>query len=201
MKNTFKHSLTAPKLVLLAASLVAVSAAQAQTKPTQSPFSVFGGITHISPDVTSGNLSAPSLPGTRADVGDATSLTGGFAYEVNADLRVAFAILAVPFKHDITGDGAIAGVGKIGSVKQLPPTIFAQYRFLGANSKFRPYAGLGLTYAYFFDSEGTGTLTGLTNPGGAATTLKVKSKFGFTPQLGLTYHDHLIYGAKHVDKA
>jgi outer membrane protein len=94
--------------------------------------------------------------------------------------------LALPFKHKLYGAGAIAGVGQIGEVQALPITVFLQYRFMEANSKFRPYVGLGATYAKFFNEQGSGTLTALTNPGGPPTKLKVDSKFTVTPQVGAT---------------
>ena len=80
------------------------------------------------------------------------------------------------------GAGAIAGVGKIGEVKALPFTLFAQYRFGAPNAKLRPYVGAGPTYAKFFRERGTGTLSGLT--GGSPTTLSVESKLGMTVQAG-----------------
>jgi outer membrane protein len=150
-------------------------------------WSVFGGVSNIGPKVSSGNLGAPSLPNTKIDIDDATQLSGGFAYDLNDTWRISFAVLALPFEHDIVGDGAIKGVGKIGSVKQLPPTVLLQYKFLSPQSQLRPYAGAGLSYAYFFDEEGSATLTALTNPGGLPTTLQTKSKLAPTLQLGAQY--------------
>jgi outer membrane protein len=143
-----------------------------------------GGVTQISPDVTSGNLSAPSLPGTQADVMSATQVSGGITYMVTDHFAVDLP-LALPLRHDLVGAGAIAGVGKIGDVKVLPITVFAQYRFLEAQSAFRPYAALGVTYANFFGERGTGTLTGLTNPGGTPTRLKIDDRWGLSPQVGV----------------
>lgn len=146
-----------------------------------------GGFTTISPHVDSGDLSAPAFPGTQADVHSATSLTGAVTYMVRDNMSVSVP-LALPFKHKIVGDGAIAGVGKLGEVKSLPMTVFAQYRFLTPDAVFRPYVGLGLTYAKFFKARSTAALTGLT--GGSPsdpTTLKVDSKFAATAQIGATY--------------
>ena len=70
--------------------------------------------------------------------------------------------LATPFKHDLVGDGAIAGVGKLGSTKAIPATLMLQYRFNEANAAFRPYVGLGVTYAHFYGEKTTATLNGLT---------------------------------------
>ena len=58
-------------------------------------------------------MSAPSLPSTQVDVRSATSLSGGITYAVTDQLSLDLPV-ALPFKHDIVGAGAIAGVGKIG---------------------------------------------------------------------------------------
>jgi outer membrane protein len=95
--------------------------------------------------------------------------------------------LALPFKHELTGDGAIAGVGKIGEVKALPMSVFAQYRFGEANAQFRPYVGAGPTYARFFKERSTATLSALTGGTPAnPTTLSVKSKLALTLQAGMS---------------
>jgi outer membrane protein len=168
---------------LLAFTAIALGMQSAHAQSAGS-WLIRGGVTQISPDVTSGNLSAPSLPGTQADVKSATQVSGGITYMVTDHLAVDLP-LALPFRHDLGGAGAIAGVGKIGDVKVLPITVFAQYRFLEAQSAFRPYAALGVTYANFFGERGTGTLTGLTNPGGTPTRLKIDDRWGLSSQLGV----------------
>ena len=80
----------------------------------------------------------------------------------------------------------MAGAGELGSVHALPFVVFLQYRFLEASAKFRPYVGMGATYAYFFNEEGSGKLTATTNPGGTPTKFTVDSKFALTPQVGAT---------------
>ena len=141
-----------------AALLSCAGLAQAQSAGS---WLVRAGVTHISPEVSSGDLSAPSFANTKVDVLADTQLSGGITYMVTDHWAVDVP-LALPFKHDTVGAGAIAGVGKIGEVKALPMTIFAQYRFLEADAKVRPYVGLGLTYAKFFKERGTAALTGLT---------------------------------------
>jgi len=145
-----------------------------------------GGVMSIIPDVDSGDLSAPTVPGAKIDVEAATTLAGGISYMVTDNWSVDLP-LAVPLKHKIKGDGTIAGSGEIGTTKVAPVTIFGQYRFFEANAAFRPYVGLGLTYALFYDETANGTLTGLTNPGSSGTTMKIKDRFGLTPQVGATY--------------
>lgn len=143
------------------------------------------GATRIAPDVTSGNLSAPSLPSTQTDVNAATQLSGGITYMYTDHCAVDLPI-ALPFRHDLVGAGAIAGVGKIGDVKALPITLLAQYRFLEAQAPIRPYLAAGLTYAKFFGERGSGALTALTNTGGSPTGLSIESRWGTTFQIGAT---------------
>jgi outer membrane protein len=144
------------------------------------------GMTTIAPQVSSGDMSAPSFPGTKSDVSSASQVSGGVTYMYTDNFSVDVP-LALPFTHKLIGAGALAGAGQIGEVQALPLTVFFQYRFLEANSQFRPYLGLGATYAYFFNEKGGAALTAMTNPGGPTTTIKVDSKFTVTPQIGLTY--------------
>lgn len=172
---------TSVKFLLIPAVLACAAAAQAQTAGT---WMVRGGATKITPNVSSGDLTAPSLAGTKSSVGSSTRLSGGITYmwdnNISFDLPVA-----VPFEHDISGDGAIAGAGKIATVKALPATVLAQWRFMDPTSAFRPYVGVGITYAHFYGARSTSTLTAISggtpsNP----TTLSIDSKWAPTVQLG-----------------
>ncbi|HWI80224.1 MAG TPA: OmpW family outer membrane protein [Ramlibacter sp.] len=141
------------------------------------------GVTRISPQVSSGNLTAPSLPGTQADIRSDTEPSGGITYMVTNNWSVDLPI-ALPYEHDIVGAGAIAGSGKIGEVKALPITLLGQYRFGAPNAKFRPYLGAGPTYVKFYHERSTGVLSALT--AGSPTTLSVGSKLALTVQAGAT---------------
>ena len=141
------------------------------------------GFTHIAPDITSGNLSAPSLPGSQVSITNSTRLTGAANYMLT-DAIALHLPLGLGFKHTINGAGALAGVGKLVDTKVMPITLIAQYRFMDAKASFRPYIGAGVSYLKFYDTNGTGVLTGLTNPGGPATGASFKSKLAPTVQLG-----------------
>jgi outer membrane protein len=167
---------------LLALGLVGcVSFAVAQTPGS---WLIQGGITQISPSVTSGTLSAPSPSGTTVGVGSDTQATAQLTYVYNDHWSVAVP-LGLGFKHKLYGTGAISNTGQIGTVTALPVTVFGQYRLGEANAKFRPYGMLGLSYVYFHDAKGSAALNGLNpiNPVGGSTGLKVDSKFA--PSLGL----------------
>jgi len=176
MKNT-------AKFLLIPAILACAAAAQAQTAGT---WMVRAGGTTITPNVSSGDLTAPSLAGTKSSINSSTRFSGGITYMVDDNFSIDVP-LAVPFQHDISGDGAIAGVGKIADVKALPATVLAQWRFMDANSAFRPYVGLGITYAAFYAARSTSTLTAISggtpsNP----TTLSIDSKWAASVQLGVS---------------
>ncbi|GAB3648409.1 OmpW/AlkL family protein [Ramlibacter alkalitolerans] len=172
------------KFILAAALALAALGAQAQTAGTW-----FGGVglTRIAPDTDSGNLTAPSAPGTQVDVGADTKPSLFVGRMLTDHVSVELPI-APSFKSKIRGAGAISGVGTIGTVRSLPITLFAQYRFLEPTARFRPYVMLGLTYAYFYGERGSAALNGVNpaNPPGGNTQLDVDSRFGLTPGLGVT---------------
>ena len=177
MKQTFK-------LTLVALAVVAGSVAHAQSAGT---WMARVGAIGLYPQVSSGNLSPPAFPNTQTDVSSDWTLGGGVTYMITDNWSVDVP-LALPFTHTLTGAGAIAGVGTIGTTKALPLTVWGQYRFGDAKAAFRPYLGAGLTYAYFYDENATNTLNALSggtpsNP----TTFSIESKFALGVQAGATY--------------
>ena len=172
------------KPVFIALFLLSAATAFAQKAGS---WSASAGITQIAPDVSSGNLSAPSLPGTQVDINSNTQITGAVNYAMSDNIVVSVPV-GLGFKHKISGAGAIAGVGVIGTTNALPITLLGQYRFGEANAKFRPFVGAGLSYIVFYKEKGTSVLTALTNPGGPATTLSFKDKLAPTIQIGIVYN-------------
>lgn len=61
-----------------------------------------------------------------------------FTDNISAEL-----ILTYPQKHDVSLNGT-----KLGTLKQLPPTLLAQYHFMPGSS-YSPYVGAGLNYTLF----------------------------------------------------
>ncbi len=169
------------KVLALGAALAATGAVSAQSA---GQYAVRLGVGKITPQVKSGDVSAPALPGTKADVGPDTqpvfSIAYGLTDNITADLE-----LGLPFKHKLYGAGSIQGTGQLGSVKALPPTLLIQYRFFKPDALFRPYVGVGATYAYFADETGSGRLTAISDIGGPPTTFSIKNKLAATAQIGL----------------
>jgi outer membrane protein len=173
-------------LVLALSAVAALCVAMPAQAQSQGDILVRIGITDVTPKVKSGALSAPTLPNTRIDVSGDTVMGGGVTYMLTDNWSVDLP-LALPLHNRIKGADAIGSSGQIGTTSTLPATLFGQYRFLEAGAKWRPYVGLGLTYASFYEETGNNTLTGLTNPGGAPTGLRIKDKFALTEQAGLTW--------------
>jgi outer membrane protein len=148
---------------------------------------------------------------TNPPLGDSTGAKVGVANDTQLGLTLAYKLTdnigiellaATPFKHDITGAGVLAGVGKLGDIKHLPPTLSVQYYPMGANSAIQPYVGAGLNYTIFFEESTSSTLNnagtidflaGLAGaPAGTITSvssqdLDLDNSFGLAAQVGIDF--------------
>jgi outer membrane protein len=168
-------------------TIVTVSAHSTAFAQKAGTFSASIGVTQIAPAVSSGNLSAPSLPGSQVDINNNTQLTGALNYMLSDKVALHLP-LGLGFRHDVTGAGAIAGVGKLVDTKVLPITLIGQYRFMEANAAFRPYVGGGLSFVKFYKEKSTSVLTAITAPGGVATTASFESKLAPTIEVGAAFN-------------
>jgi outer membrane protein len=84
-----------------------------------------------------------------------TSVTFNFSYMMT-DVWALELLAAVPFKHDIE----LLNGTKIGSTKQLPPTLSLQYHFM-PTEKFQPYLGVGINFTHFSSEKTIGDLEGV----------------------------------------
>ena len=176
-----KHSIASALVASVA--LCGAGAAQAQVA---GQVMVKLGWNKIMPKVRSTELSAPALPGSTIDIKSASALFFTATYMITDDISVE-ALGGLPYKHDIIGTGSVQGVGKIGSIHQISPTVLFQYRFLPADGPFRPYVGAGPTFAKFYGSKGSAALTAVTNPGGQPTTIGGDTEWGVTTEVGASY--------------
>ena len=133
------------------------------------------GLTHVAPGAESTALTAVA-PDATVDVESDMGL--GFSFTYLFRENAGFDILAsLPFSHDIMGEGALSGLGKVGSVRHLPPTFSLQVYPLGTDSDFRPYMGLGVNYTLFFSEE---AVAGISR-------LELKDSYGPAYQIGFDY--------------
>jgi len=104
------------------------------------------------------------------DVDEAISLTFNGTYMFTNNFGVEL-LAALPFEHDLTDetDGS-----KLGSTKQLPPTLTAQWHF-NPIGMIIPYVGAGINYTLFFDEKIDGA------------TLSLDGSWGLEGQLGVDW--------------
>src|SRR6186713_997800 len=114
-----RHHLIAA--AVLAAPATPLFAQQAGT------WSLSAGVTYIKPSVDSASLTG-SMPNVRVGVSNDTRVTGAVNYMATDHLNLHLP-LGLGFRHDVTGDGVLAGFGKVAETKALPITLIAQYRF------------------------------------------------------------------------
>lgn len=86
--------------------------------------------------------------------------------------RLAAELILATAKHEVTSD-----LGKLGTVKHLPPTLTFQYHF-APEASVRPYLGLGLNYTRFY---------GVDLAAGANDIELERSSFGWAAQAGLDF--------------
>jgi outer membrane protein len=168
------------KLLALAAAMGVASGASAQAA---GEWVVKVGINKVEPKVKSDVVSAPALPGSKADIGSDTQpiFTVGRMLTDNISAELD---LGLPYKHKIYGAGSIEGTGQLATAQVLPPTAFIQYHLFKPDAMIRPYVGVGATYAYFRKETGSGQLTSLLDPGGPPTTFSMKNKWAASFRLG-----------------
>jgi outer membrane protein len=130
------------------------------------------GIANVDPDADSDILDV--------DVDDDTQLGLTFAYMLTDNIGVEL-LAATPFEHNI--ESKELGL-KVGSAKQLPPTLNLQYYFLGSDSQFRPYAGVGVNYTYFWDEDTAGEFEAVAGE----SSMSLDDSWGLSLQVGADYH-------------
>ena len=100
------------------------------------------------------------------------NLAGTISYMVTDNIGIE-ALVGLPFTHEISS----ANLGAVADASHLPFSMAAQYYFLEADSKIRPYVGAGFNYTSFLDEESKGKLAGAT--------VTVDNSFGYALQAGV----------------
>jgi outer membrane protein len=162
-------------------SIALLTSLLAITPAAHANLSVNVGAINVNPDNSSSAINeAPSL-GLKG--GSDTQLGVTIDYAFNEKWVVEL-IAATPFSHDVNGAGGLAG-NKIANIKQLPPSLVAQYHFLDSHYALRPFIGVGINYTLFFDEQPTQALKATL--GTDDVEVKLDDSFGFVAQLGANY--------------
>ena len=157
------------RILAVAALALATSPALAQSAGSWT----FGiGAHQVAPKSDNGTLTATPLGDLRMEVGNNArpTITAEYFIRDNLGLEV---LAALPFQHDI----AVAGVGKVGSTKHLPPTVSLQYHF--GEGKVRPFVGVGVNFTAFFSTKTEGAIAG--------TDLDLSNSWGLAGHVGVDF--------------
>jgi outer membrane protein len=98
-------------------------------------------------------------------------------------------LLALPISADVYGDGENGLNGKkIIQTKLLPPLVVLGHHFGRRDSAFKPFLGLGASYAIFYGTKATESLNAYQGGAGAGdTTVSIKNAFAVGPFAGFKY--------------
>ncbi|GAA3972801.1 OmpW/AlkL family protein [Allohahella marinimesophila] len=187
---------------LLIASCLAAASASAYDA---GDFVIRGGLASVDPAESSSAIAvnrpsaaAGDKTGTEVGVDGDISLGISFTYFIRPQIAIEL-LGATPFKHSIQGAGILSGLGKLGEVQHLPPTLSVQYYPMPSEAKLQPYVGAGLNYTIFFKEDTTQTLTNSVgalaslpnNPvagvQATSTDLELEDSIGLAAQAGLDY--------------
>ena len=155
------------KKVSLVATLLVLGAVAAPVMAQQSPWQVRARVVHMDTENNFDTTSA--LPEDSVHVSNKTIPEVDISYFFTPNWAAEL-ILTYPQKHDVT----LAGTGKIGTFKHLPPTLLLQYHFM-PEAQFSPYVGAGVNYT---------RLSSIDLPAGLSLE---RDSFGFALQAGVDY--------------
>ena len=162
-------------------SIALLTSLLAITPAAHANLSVNVGAINVNPDNSSSAINEAPTLGLKGDSDTQLGITIDYAYN---DKWVVELIAATPFSHDVNGAGGLAG-NKIADIKQLPPSLVAQYHFLDTSYALRPFIGVGLNYTTFFDEQPSQALKATL--GTDDVEVKLDDSFGFIAQVGANY--------------
>ncbi|HEY0335196.1 MAG TPA: OmpW family outer membrane protein, partial [Stenotrophomonas sp.] len=138
--------------VLAVAALLASAAVSAPASAqSRGDWTAGIGVHQVNPTSDNGKLAGGTLPlRVGSDVKPTVTAEYFVANQWGIELLASWA-----FEHELS----IQGLGRVGTAKQLPPTLSLQYHFNGGG-KVSPFVGAGLNYTTFFSEKATGALAG-----------------------------------------
>ncbi len=185
------------KLKFIAAGAMAFACTGAAHAQSAGSFILSTGWFHLSPQDHSSEITVvsrggspinQSIPNSGSSVDDSDTIGFTATYFVTDHIAVE-GVMGVPPKFDLNGEGVLAPYGKLGSAKQWSPTLLLKYYFLQAQSRLRPYLGVGVSRVWFSDAAITNSQF-LANPVlGGPTNVDIDAKWvpvfngGFTFQV------------------
>ncbi|WP_408510185.1 OmpW/AlkL family protein [Paraburkholderia sediminicola] len=154
------------------------------------------GWVHISPISSSDPLTVTSIAGhpvnepkegTGADATNADTVGVGLEHYFTDNIGVSM-LGGYPTYMNLKGSGTLASYGVLGKGRPWSPQLIFNYHFMSADSKFRPFAGIGVAYTWYTNAKITNQsfVTSLVGPGGSASA-KASSSWDPVFQVGANY--------------
>jgi outer membrane protein len=133
----------------------------------------------VAPNENAGPV-LPAFPTGSVSVETAIVPELDFTYFLTNNIGAELILATSP--HDISGEGALAGLGEIADVMALPPTLTLQYHFL-PNARMRPYVGVGVNWTIFYSDDAKTSLINALGP----TSVNLENSVGVAFQAGADY--------------
>ena len=129
-----------------------------------------GNSDNFSPNLTTAGVEAQPMGVPELD----------FTYMITDEIGLE--LIATTTPHDIDGTGSISGLGDVGDVWLLPPTLLAQYHFLPGQT-IRPYIGAGINYTVAYGEDVDSSLENVIGPAD----LNIDNSVGWAVQAGVDW--------------
>lgn len=138
----------------------------------------------------------PAFPTGSVSVDNAYVPELDFTYFFTNNIAAELILATSP--HDISGAGALSGLGKIADTMALPPTLTLQYHF-APEAMVRPYVGAGVNWTVFYSEDASSSLETAIG----ATDVSLDDSFGWAVQAGvdidITKRIFLNLDVKYID--
>ena len=140
-----------------------------------------GRVIAITPNDSSSAVKALGAPIAGSSVGVDSDLVPEIDFTYMMSRNWGVELILASSEHDVKAKGALAGLGQIIDARTLPPTLTLQYHFM-PDSKYQPYAGIGINYTLFFDEGASSSLKAL---GGGKASVDLDASVGVAFQVGM----------------
>jgi len=161
----------------LALGVGAIFAASAPAHAEKGDILVRARAIIVAPNERTGAVT-PTFPGATTSVDNSWAPELDFTYM--ATKHVGAELILATTKHHVTGEGTLAGVGRLAGTWVLPPTLTLQYH-LAPDAHIRPYVGAGVNYTIFYNSKPSAALEKAIG----STRVGLKDSVGYALQAGL----------------
>jgi outer membrane protein len=128
-----------------------------------------GDATPLTVESVGGVAVNQQLSGTGAHASSTDTVGITTEYYVTDNIAVGI-LFGLPMKVNLIGDGTLQKYGNLGTTRPMPPAVELRYHLFSAESKFRPFIGLGVNYTWFTQVRTTNSqfIADSFGPGGSA---------------------------------